>query len=139
MGRADSPLYICRDRTPPPLLGSKHGMGPLCFSWSYADNFRVLARGADCSNVHLARLIAGVKRAGLDVDDLSLASGTSDVLGYEVSPANSYCSGTGKRIARIRSVARTISSRRRVGRRAMELVNRHESFLALINRGALNP
>ena len=31
----------------------------------------------------------------LDVHDVSLASGSADVLGYEVSPASAYCSGTG--------------------------------------------
>ena len=56
----------------------------------------VLARGADCTDVHLARLIAGVKKASLDVHDISLASGSADVSGYEVSPANSHCSGTRK-------------------------------------------
>ena len=60
---------------------------PCGFRWSYADNFGVLARGANCTNVHLARLIAGVQKAGLDVHDISLASGSADVLGYEVSPA----------------------------------------------------
>ena len=35
-------------------------------------------------------------------------------------------------------VAWTVSSRRRIGCRAMELVNGHESFLALSNRGALS-
>ena len=64
-----------------------------------------MARGADCTHVHLTRLIAGVKRARLDVDDVSLASGSADVLGYEVFLANSYCSGTGKRLARF-SVSR---------------------------------
>ena len=34
-----------------------------------------------------------VKKAGLGVHDISLASGCADVLGYDVSPANSYCSG----------------------------------------------
>ena len=98
----------------------------------------VLARGADCTNVHLARLIAGVKKAGLDAHDISLARRSADVLGYEVSPANSYCSGTCKRIARVCSVARTVSSRRRISGRAVELVNGHESFLSLTNRGALS-
>ena len=51
--------------------------------------FEVLARGENCTNVHL--LIAGVQRAGLDVHDISRA----DVLGCEVSPANAHCSGTG--------------------------------------------
>ena len=80
-----------------------------------ADNFGVLARGENCTNIHLARLIAGVQKASLDVHDTSPASGSADVSGYEVSPANAYCSGTGKRKARVRSVARTVSSRRRIG------------------------
>ena len=93
----------------------------------------VLARGANSNDVHLARLIAPVKRAGVDVHDISLASGSA-----QVSPANSCCSGTGKRTARIRPVARAVSSRRRISGRAMELVNGHESFLAHRNRGALS-
>ena len=36
------------------------------------------------------------------------------------------------------SVARTVSSHRRIGGWAMELLNGHESFLALSNRGALS-
>ena len=90
-------------------------MGSLCVRWSFADNFGVLARGASCTKVHLARHIAGGKKAGLDVHDISLACGSADVLGYEVSPVNACCRGTaGKSIARIRSVARTVSSRRRI-------------------------
>ena len=71
-------------------------------------------------------------RAGLDFQHISLANGDADVLGYEVLQWN------GKRIARIRLVARTVSSRCRVSGRAMELVNGHESFLALSDRGALS-
>ena len=93
-----------------------------------ADNFGVLTRGANCTNVHLACLIAGVQKAGLDVRDVSLASASAVVLGYEVSSANAYCSGTGKRISRISSVAGMVSSRRCISGRAMELVNGHESF-----------
>ena len=137
-GSVDSPLFVCRDHSTPPLLGTRHGLGSAGFCWSYADNFWVLARGSDCTDVHLARLIAGVQKAGLDVHDISLASGSGDVLGYEVSPANAYCCGTDKRISRIRSAARTVSSRRRKSGRAMELVNGHESVLALTNRGALS-
>ena len=122
----------------PPLLGGKHGMRSGGLRWSYADNFGVLARGANCTNVHLARLIAGVQKAGLDVRDISPASGSADALGREVSPANAYCSGTGKWIARVRSVARKVSSRRRTSGRAMELINGHESYLSLINRGTLS-
>ena len=122
-GSADSHLYICRDHSTPPLLGSKHGMGSCGFRWSSCG---VLARGTDCTNVHFARLIASVKKAGLDVHDTSLASGCADVLDYVVSQANSNCSGTRTRIARTRSIARTVSSRRRI------------SFLALSNRVALS-
>ena len=105
---------------------------------TYADLFGVLVRGANCTNVHFARLIAGVQKAGLDVRDTSLASDSADILGYEVSPANAYCSGSGKRISRIWSVARAVSSRRRVSGRAMELVSGHESSLALTNCGVLS-
>ena len=79
----------------------------------------------------------GVQKACLDVHDTSLGSGSADVLGYEVSPANACCSGTVKRFSRIHSVVRTVSSRRRIGGQAMELVNGHESLLALSNRGSL--
>ena len=112
----------------PPLLGSKLGLGSAGFRWSYADNFGVLARGANCTNVHLARFIAGVQKVGFEVHDRSLASGSADNLGYEASLANASCSGTGKRISRIRSVARTVSSRRRTSGRETELVSGHESF-----------
>ena len=123
-------LFICRDHSTPPLLGSLRGMGSLGFRWSYADNLGGLARGANTTDVHLARLSPGVKRSGLDVHNKSLASGSGDVLSYEVS--------TVKRMARVRSVARTVSSRCRISGRAMELVNGHEFFLALSNRGALS-
>ena len=72
--------------------------------------------------------IAGVKKAGLDVHDIARATGCADVLGHEVSPTNSYCSGTGKRIARIRAVSRTVSSRRRISGRAMARVNGSRVF-----------
>ena len=68
----------------------------------------------------------------------SLASRSAVVLDYELSPANSYCSGMGKRIARIRSVVRTVSSRRRMSGRAMELVNGPEFFVAFSKRGAFS-
>ena len=113
-GSADSPLFVCRDHSTPPLLGSEHGMGSLGFRWSCADNVGVLARGANCTSVHLARLIAGVQRASLDVHDVAPVSGSADVLGYEVSRANSYCGGAGNRLSGIRSVARTVSSRPRI-------------------------
>ena len=80
-GSSDSSLFVCRDHSASPLLGSKHGMGSVGVRWSYADNVGVLARGANCTNVHLARLLAGGKNASLDVHDKSLASGSADVLG----------------------------------------------------------
>ena len=63
----------------PPLLGTIHGVGSLGFRWSCADNFGILARGANTTNIHLERFIAGVKRTGLDVHDMSFASGSADV------------------------------------------------------------
>ena len=86
------------------------------------------AHGSDSTSAHLARSIAGVQKAGLDLHDMSLASESTDVSLFEVFPADAYCSGTGKRISRIRSVARTVSSRRRIGGRATELVIDHEYF-----------
>ena len=49
-GSADSPFFVCRDHSTPPLLGSKHGMESLGFSSSYAENFWVLTRGANNTN-----------------------------------------------------------------------------------------
>ena len=96
----------------------------------------ILARGVNCTNVHLARPIAGVQKVGLDVHDISRASGSADVLGYESVSSRRVLQWSGKRISRIRSVARTVSSRRRINGRAMGLVNGHDAFLALCNRGA---
>ena len=48
----------------------------------------VLARGENCTKVHLARLIASVQKASRDVHDMFLASGSADVLGHEVSLAS---------------------------------------------------
>ena len=105
-GSADFPLF-CRDHYTPPLLGGEHDVGSFGLRWSYADNFGFLARGENCTNVHVARPIAGVTTHPVPADALMFSV-------LKVSPANSYCSGTGKRIARIRSVARTVSSRRRI-------------------------
>ena len=91
-------------------------------------DFAVLARGANCTNVQLARLIAGAQKVGLDVHGAAHATGSADVFGFVVFPANAHSSGTGKRISRIRSIARTVSSRRRISGRAMQLVSGHESF-----------
>ena len=65
----------------------------------------VLARGENCTDLHLARLIAGVQKGGVDVHDIAHASGSADLLGYEVSPANAYCGEAGQRTSRMRSVA----------------------------------
>ena len=92
---------------------------PLAFVGRMLTIFGVLTRGANCNDVHLARLIA------------------ADVLGYELSPCTTNCSRTSKRIARIRSVAKTVSVRHRISGRATELINGHESLLALSDRGAL--
>ena len=77
----------------------------------------------------------------VDVHDGSLANGSADVLGYEVSPASACCSGTGQRISRTRSVARTVSSRRRISGRVVELVSGHESFFLCAQQSwcSLNP
>ena len=109
-------VMICRDHSTSPLLGCKHRMGFLGFLWSYADNLWVLVRGENCT-------------------DVRLACGGADVLGHEVSLANACCSGTDKRISRIRSVARTVSLRHRISGLAMELINGHDSFVDLRNRG----
>ena len=121
-GFADSPLFVCRNHSTPPLLGSKHDMD------SVASAGRMLTilglwLAAQTARKFISHVSLQVyRKAGLDVHDISLASGSADVLGYEVSLANAYCSGTGKRMSRIRSVARTVSSRRRTSGRAMGLV-----------------
>ena len=38
-GSADSPVFVCRDHSTPPLLGSKHGTRSVGFRWSYAGKF----------------------------------------------------------------------------------------------------
>ena len=87
---------------------------------------------------HLACLIAGVKRPGLDVHDMSLARGRVDVLGYDLSPASACCSGTLP--SELCEFARTVSVRRCISGRAMELISGHESFFgAQPSRSALNP
>ena len=56
----------------------------------------VLARGANCTNVHLSRLIAGVKEAGLDAHDIFLASGSADVLVCESVTSHSAVQRNGQ-------------------------------------------
>ena len=110
------------------LLGSTHG----------CETLGLLARSAHCTNVYLVSLIADVQETGLNVHDIFLVSGRADVLGYEMSPSSACCSGVSKQISRIRPVARTVSASRRINGRTVELVNGHESFLTLSNRGALS-
>ena len=101
----------------------------------------VLARGANFTNVHLSRLVAGVQKAGFDIPDISLASGSAEMFSAMrcLRPARIGLERA-KRRSRIRSVARTVSSRHRMSVRAMELVSGHESLLALSSRGlSLNP
>ena len=72
-GGADSPLSVCLD----------HSAAPRCLVANFLAG-------------SLARLIAWLQRAGLDVHDMSRASGCVDVLGYELSPATACCSVTTK-------------------------------------------
>ena len=88
--------------------------------------FGVLVPGTNHTNVHLARLIAAIKRLVSTFTTHPLPANVQMFSVMKCPPAISYCSGTGNRIARIHSVAWT------------ELVNVHESVLALINRGALS-
>ena len=69
-GSADSHIFTCRDLSTPPLLGRTRGMGSVGFRWSYAGNFAA----PTTPNVHLARLHASVKKAGLDVHYIYLSS-----------------------------------------------------------------
>ena len=79
-GSADSQLFVSEPlRTS--AAGGDHGLGSFGSLWSYADNFGILDRGIDCSNVHIARLTAGVQRADLDVQEISHATGSPNVIG----------------------------------------------------------
>ena len=92
----------------------------------------VLDRGVNCANVHLARLIVGAKRVGLDVHDESLADGTSDVLQIVLRRHKQ----TDRTYPLSRADDLFASWCQRVGHG----VNGDESLLALSNRGALfNP
>ena len=98
-GSADSPLSVCRDHSTPPPAAN--------MAWDpLASVGRMLTNWEGVSHVSLQVY----SKARLDVHGISLASGSADVFGYEVSPAHTYYSGTGKRTSRIRSVARTVSS-----------------------------
>ena len=63
------------------LLGSKRGLGSVWLAEQTVPTF------ISYVSLHV------FQKAGLDVHDTSLASGSAGVLGYEVSPANAYCSG----------------------------------------------
>ena len=135
---SDSHIFVCRDHSAPPLLGGKRGMGSLGFRWSYADNLVVLDRGANSTYVHLARLIAGYRKL---VSVFTMWHTPAEVPMFSVMKCrrpSHIVVERGKRLSRMRSVARTVSSRRRISGRAMELVNGHESFLTRRNRGALS-
>ena len=56
-GSADSPLFICRDHSAPPLFGGKHGL-PTILEFLPAPT--------------AARFISGVKKVGLDFHDICL-------------------------------------------------------------------
>ena len=75
-GSADYPIFVSRDHSTPPL----HCVASAGLVLTILG---IPARGDNSTDVHLARLVAGVKRAGLDVLDTSLANGSADVLGYE--------------------------------------------------------
>ena len=111
------------------FLGSKRGMGAAGRMLTIMV-FSLATQTAPTFILHVSLQV--YKRARLDVHDIILASGRA--LGYEVSVPNVYCSGTGKRISRIRS-SRTYGlfapSHQRSG-------NGHEYFQALTNRGALS-
>ena len=132
---ADSPLFTV---TTPHHLCSRANM-----AWDRLVSVgRMLTifgfwRAGQTAPTFISHVSKQVKRAGFDVHDLSLASGSADVLGYEGSPAHFHCSGAGSSTALVRSVARTVSSHRRISGRAMEVVSGHESFLARSNRGLL--
>ena len=86
-----------------------------------------LFAGENCTDVHLARLIASVKKAGLDVHDMFLAnqcSVTSEVVLQRNGQADSTYS-----FSHVDG-----SSRCRISGWAMELVIGHESSLAPSNR-----
>ena len=84
--------------------------------------------GVVCTRVNLRWLIAGVKRAGLEVLDISFASGSASVLGCDVSPAMARCSGSAKELPLVVQNSG----------RAVELVKGHESFLEFGHRGAVS-
>ena len=86
-GSADSPLYGCRDHATPPLLGSKHGMGPLGFRWSYADNLGVW-HTVKTAPTFISHVSSQVFRNAVSIfTTYHLQNGSADVVGYEVFPS----------------------------------------------------
>ena len=85
-GCADSPVLICRDHFTPPLLGGNHVMGSLILRW-----------WAQTAQTFISHVSVQVYRkpVSLGVHDISLPSGSADVVGDEVSPANAYCRANG--------------------------------------------
>ena len=122
-GNADSPLFVCRDHSSPPLFGSKHGMG----SWAFAGRMLTI------SGIWLTAQTAltFILHFSLQVFRRPVLMFTTHLLPAEVPMtclqpthmavelANGYhgC-----------SVARTVSSCHHIGGRAMELVYNHEHF-----------
>ena len=105
---------------------------------SFADILGVLARGANCTNVHLARPIAGVQKACLGLHDTSFPSGSADVWVVKchqptrlaVEWANGPHTFDQSRGRSLRAVA--VAARRWRSSTVTSL------FLALSNRGALS-
>ena len=112
------------------------GMGSRGFRWSSAYNLGVVARGENCTltSTRTSHCKCTESRSGYS-RHVSV-SGSSDVLDYEVSPANSYCSAkshTYSTYSFSRADCPLAPSHQRAGD-----VAGHESFLAFGNRGALS-
>ena len=92
--------------------------------------FAVLARDRKPAlTFHSTRLIAGAHQVGIDVHGASHASGSTDVCGFVVFPDNCTFQWNGQTaVTYWFNDARTVSSRRRITGRAMQLVSGHESF-----------
>ena len=74
-GSAESPLFVCRRCSAANMAWDRLvSVGRLLTIWGF------WARGENCTNVHLARLVAGLQKAGLDIHNTSRAKGSADVL-----------------------------------------------------------
>ena len=95
--------------------------------------------GENCTNVHVARLSAGVHKAGLHVHDKEIYIYIYHLQAVGQMLLTMKCLQP-TRLAVTRASGDHVQShgRRRISGRAMELVNGHESFSALSNRGALS-